>query len=154
LLRCRRSQRLQTYFEPVKADSLLKDGAIIRLGDAKLVMLSHPGHTKGSCSYLLKTRDSAGWYTVLIANLPTIVTDKKFADVTAYPGLAADYAGTFTSLKSLRFDLWVASHASQFGLHKKHRPGDKYNPAVFSDKEDYNKAVTDLQKQYETHLEK
>jgi metallo-beta-lactamase class B len=141
-------------FEPIKADSLLMDGAIIRLGDAELTMLSHPGHTRGSCSYLLKTRDSVRSYTVLIANLPTIVTDKKFADVTAYPTLAADYTRSFASLKSQRFDLWVASHASQFGLHKKHRPGDGYNPAAFNDKGGCDKAVADLQKQFELHLKK
>ena len=141
-------------FEPVKVDSLLNHGDAIRLGDAELVMLSHPGHTKGSCSYLVKTRDSTGAYTVLIANLPTIVTEKKFGDVTTYPLIAADYAATFASLNGLRFDLWVASHASQFGLHRKHRPGDKYNPFAFSDRAGYDKAVGELQKQYEAHVRK
>jgi metallo-beta-lactamase class B len=141
-------------FEPVKADSLLKDGDTIRLGDAELVMLSHPGHTKGSCSYLLTTKDSTQLYTVLIANLPTIVTEKKFRDVTEYPGIAADYARTFGSLKSLRFDLWVASHASQFRLHHKHKPGDQYNPLAFRDRAGYEKAVADLQRQYEAHLKR
>jgi metallo-beta-lactamase class B len=141
-------------FEPVKADSLLKDGAVIRLGNVELVMLSHPGHTKGSCSYLLKTRDSVRSYTVLIANLPTIVIEKPFADVTAYPGIAKDYKTTFASLKSLRFDLWVASHASQFNLHQKRSPGDGYNPSVFNDRAGYNRALAGLQEQYEAHLKK
>lgn len=141
-------------FEPVSPDSLLKHGDTIRLGGAELVMLSHPGHTKGSCSYLLKTSDSTRSYTVLIANLPTIVTEKKFADVTAYPGIAADYAAAFTSLKSLRFDLWVASHASQFNLHQKHSPGNAYNPSAFSDRAGFDKALANLQKQYEAHLKK
>ena len=66
-------------FAPVVVDSLLKNGDVIRLGDAELVLLSHPGHTKGSCSYLLKTKDNQRFYTVLIANLPTIVTEKKSA---------------------------------------------------------------------------
>ncbi|HVF96992.1 MAG TPA: subclass B3 metallo-beta-lactamase [Flavisolibacter sp.] len=141
-------------FEPVKVDSLLNHGDVIRLGDAKLVMLSHPGHTKGSCSYLLRTKDSKRSYTVLIANLPTIVTEKKFEEVTAYPGIAADYAATFASLKGLRFDLWVASHASQFGLHRKHKYGDGYKPSAFSDRAGYDKAIDDLEKQYKAHLKK
>lgn len=141
-------------FEPVKADSLLKDGETIRLGGTELVMLSHPGHTKGSCSYLLKTRDGKRSYKVLIANLPTIVIDQKFADVKSYPGIEKDYAGTFASLKNLKFDLWVASHASQFDLHKKHKPGDAYNPSVFNDRPGFDKAVADLEKQYEAHLKK
>ena len=141
-------------FEPIKADSLLKDGDTIRLGGVQLVMLSHPGHTKGSCSYLLKTSEEKKSYTVLIANLPTIVIEKSFPEVVEYPSIARDYANTFASLKSLRFDLWVASHASQFGLHRKHKPGSKYNPAAFSDRAGFNKAVADLQKQYEEHLKR
>lgn len=141
-------------FEPVTADSLLNDGDTIRLGGTALVMLSHPGHTKGSCSYLLKTKDDKRSYTILIANLPTIVVDKKFAEVTEYPGIAKDYASTFASLKRQRFDLWVASHASQFRLHRKHKPGDKYNPIAFSDRAGFDKAVADLQKQYEAHLKR
>src|ERR1044071_1657413 len=41
-----------TSFEPVKPDRLLHNNDTIRLGDMSLVMLHHPGHTKGSCSYL------------------------------------------------------------------------------------------------------
>lgn len=141
-------------FEPVKTDSVLQDGNTIRLGDAELVLLSHPGHTKGSCSYLLKTKDSMRSYTILIANLPTIVTERPFAAVTQYPGIEKDYAKTFASLKGLRFNLWVASHASQFDLHQKHKPGDKYNPSAFSDKAAFDKAVAQLQKQYEAHPKK
>jgi metallo-beta-lactamase class B len=141
-------------FEPVKADSLLRNGAVIRLGDAELVMLSHPGHTKGSCSYLLKTRDSVRSYTVLIANLPTIVVEKKFGEIIEYPGITKDYQTTFASLNSVQFDLWVASHASQFNLHKKHKPGGGYNPSAFNDRSGYNKAVADLQKRYSLHLKK
>ena len=141
-------------FEPVKSDSLLKNGAVIRLDGAELVMLSHPGHTKGSCSYLLKTKDSARAYTVLIANLPTIVIEKAFADVIEYAGIARDYKTTFASLKSIRFDLWVASHASQFNLHQKRSPGDGYQPSRFNDRAGFNKAVADLEKQYNLHLKK
>jgi metallo-beta-lactamase class B len=40
-------------FKPVKPDRLLHDGDTIRLGDMQLVMLHHPGHTKGPVvSYL------------------------------------------------------------------------------------------------------
>ncbi|RYZ26319.1 MAG: subclass B3 metallo-beta-lactamase [Chitinophagaceae bacterium] len=141
-------------FAPIKADSLLKNGDTIRLGDAVLVLLSHPGHTKGSCSYLVKTNDEKKTYAVLIANLPTIIVEKKFADVKEYPGIESDYQRTFSSLKNLRFDLWVASHASQFDLHSKRKPGDAYNPSIFSDKKNFYKAVADLEKQYEAHLKK
>jgi metallo-beta-lactamase class B len=139
-------------FKPVKADRLLHDRDTISLGDMQLVILHHPGHTKGSCSFLLNVKDEQKTYRVLIANMPTIVTEKKFSDIPAYPGIAKDYAYTLAAMKKLSFDIWVASHASQFNLHDKHKPGDAYNPAAFIDKEGYESALSDLQKQYDKKI--
>ena len=143
-----------TSFKPVKADRLLHDGDSIRLGEMQLVMLHHPGHTKGSCSYLFSVKDDQRSYRVLIANMPTIVTDKKFSGIIAYPGIANDYAYSFNAMKNIKFDLWLASHASQFKLHDKHKPGDAYNPAAFIDQPGYDTALNDLQKKYDEKVKK
>ena len=143
-----------TSFKPVKPDRLLHDGDTIRLGDMQLIMLHHPGHTKGSCSFLLTVKDDQKSYNVFIANMPTIVTDKKFTEIAAYPGIANDYAYTFQAMKNIKFDLWLASHASQFKLHDKHKPGDAYNPAAFIDQVGYNAALSDWQKKYDEKVKK
>lgn len=135
-------------FEPLKADRSLQNGDTIRLGNMNLVMLHHPGHTKGSCSFLFDVKDELRTYRVLIANMPSIVTDKSFADLPAYPNIAADYAYTLKAMKGLSFDCWLSSHASQFDLHTKYKPGNAYNPAAFMDRKGYNKALADLQQQY------
>jgi metallo-beta-lactamase class B len=139
-------------FEPVQADRLLHNGDTIQLGDMQLVMLHHPGHTKGSCSFLFTVKDDQQSYKVLIANMPTIVTEKKFAEVTSYPNIAKDYAYTLKSMKDISFDIWLASHASQFKLHDKHHPGDVYQPAAFIDRQGYDAALNELQQQYEEKL--
>src|SRR5690349_7652726 len=139
-------------FQPVKADRLLQNGDTIQLGNMQVVMLHHPGHTKGSCSFLFTVIDEQRSYRVLIANMPTIVTDKRFADVTAYPNISKDYAYTLQSMKNIHFDLWLASHASQFNLLEKHKPGDTYNPAAFTDQQGYDAAISDLQKQYDEKM--
>ncbi len=136
-------------FEPVKPDRLLYNNDTIRLGNMQLVMLHHPGHTKGSCSYLFTVKEEKRSYRVLIANMPTIVIEKRFADVTMYPGITADYANTLKAMKNISFDIWLASHASQYKMHDKHQPGDAYNPAAFKDQQGYDIALSDLQKQYE-----
>ncbi|MGZ8551182.1 MAG: subclass B3 metallo-beta-lactamase [Chitinophagaceae bacterium] len=141
-----------TSFKPVKPDRLLQDGDTISLGDMKLVMLHNPGHTKGSCSFLFTVKDDKRSHRVLIANMPTIVTEKSFAAIASYPGIAADYAYTFKSMKNISFDIWLASHAGQFNLHDKHKPGDAYNPTAFKDQAGYDSALSDLQKQYEKKL--
>lgn len=141
-------------FKPVHPDKLLHDGDTISLGDTKLVMLHHPGHTMGSCSYIFTTKDSAHSYRVLIANLPTIIVDRPFASISAYPNIAQDYAYTLQAMKNIHFDIWVASHASQFNMHDKHKPGDAYNPIAFADQQGYDAALNDLQKAYDDKLQK
>ena len=84
-----------TTFEPVKADRLLNDGDTIKLGDMHLIILHHPGHTKGSCSFLFTVRDEQKIFRVVIANMPTIVTSRRFADINGYQDIAKDYAYSF-----------------------------------------------------------
>ncbi|HEY5919796.1 MAG TPA: subclass B3 metallo-beta-lactamase [Chryseolinea sp.] len=135
-------------FEPILVDRRMQNGDTIKLGDTRLVMLHHPGHTKGSCSYLFDAKDERKTYRVLIVNMPSIITERKFSDIQAYPDIAKDYAYTLDALKKLSFDLWLSSHASQFGLHSKHKIGGAYNPEAFSDRKEYEKAVADLEAQY------
>jgi metallo-beta-lactamase class B len=139
-------------FIPLTPNRLLHDGDTIKLGNMQLAMLHHPGHTKGSCSFLFTVTDEQKNYKVLIANMPTIVTDSSFAAIPAYPEIAADYAYTLKAMKNISFDIWLASHASQFKLHTKHKPGDAYNPAAFVDQAGYDALINDLQKDYEEKL--
>ncbi len=143
-----------TSFKPVKADVLLHDGDIVKLGDMKLVLLHHPGHTKGSCSYLFTVHDEQHSYRVLIANMPSIITDRRFADITTYPTIAQDYAYTLQAMKNIQFDIWLATHASQFSLHDKYKPGNAYNPLAFADQQGFITELNDLQKQYDEKLKK
>jgi metallo-beta-lactamase class B len=139
-------------YEPLKADRLLQDHDIIKLGTMQVTMLHHPGHTKGSCSFLFDVKDKTKSYKVLIANLPSIVTSKNFSKIPAYPDVAKDYAYTLNIMKKISFDIWLSSHASQFDLAKKHKPGDPYNPTAFIDRKGYDKAINDLQKQFSDRL--
>jgi metallo-beta-lactamase class B len=141
-------------FQPVKADRLLHNGDTIQLGNMQVIMLHHPGHTKGSCSFLFTVNDEQRSYRVLIANMPTIVTDKRFADIPIYPDISKDYAYTLQAMKNIHFDIWLASHASQFNLLEKHKPGDAYNPAAFIDRQGYDAALSNLQKQYDEKMQK
>jgi metallo-beta-lactamase class B len=139
-------------YAPVKADRLLHNGDTIKLGGMELVMLHHPGHTKGSCSFLFDVKDKKRKYRVLIANMPTIITDKKFTEIPAYPNITKDYVYTLSAMKKLKFDIWLASHASQFGLYNKHKPGAAYNPAAFIDRKGYNAQLKNLQDQFDKKI--
>jgi metallo-beta-lactamase class B len=139
-------------FEPVHVDGKLKDGDLIKLGTTQLIMLHHPGHTKGSSSFLMDVNDGTKTYKVLIANMPTIVTDREFSDIPEYAEIAKDFAYSFNALKKQSFDLWLSSHASQFSMHSKHKPGDTYNPEAFADRKGYDKSLSELETQYQKKL--
>jgi len=138
-------------YAPLKADRILHDADVIELGGTKLTMLHHPGHTKGSCSFIFDTTDETKSYRVLIANMPTIVTERKFSEVTEYPQITEDYAYTIASMKKLSFDIWLSSHASQFDLHNKHKEGTEYDPSAFVDRAGYDESLSNLSKAFELH---
>lgn len=135
-------------FVPVVADRLLRDRDTVKLGDLHIVVLHHPGHTKGSCSYLFTVKDDHRSYRVLIANIPTILDATKFPSMPSYPDVMKDYAYTLDTMPKLKFDLWFAAHAGQFDLHKKHQPGDAYNPMAFADRAGYDAAIAEQQKSF------
>jgi metallo-beta-lactamase class B len=137
-----------SMFQPVRADVLLYDGDTVKWAGMQIVVLHHPGHTKGACSFIFDVKDAHRVYRVLIANMPTILEETKLSGMDTYPEVAKDYAYTLNAMKNLQFDLWFASHASQFKLHLKHKPGDGYNPEAFSDRPGYDSIIDDLQKNY------
>ncbi|MDB5122715.1 MAG: beta-lactamase domain protein [Mucilaginibacter sp.] len=134
-------------FQPVKADRLLHGYDTVKLGGIQIIALHHPGHTKGACSFLFDVKDEHRLYRVLIANMPSILDGVK-PGMATYPDVAKDYAFTLAAMKNLQFDIWLASHASQFGMHQKHKPGDGYHPGVFIDRQGYDAALGNLQKAY------
>lgn len=135
-------------FEPVKADRLFHENDTVNFGGMQIVVLHHPGHTKGANSFLFDVKDEHRVYRVLIANMPSILDETKLSGMPGYPNVGKDYAYTLNAMKNLRFDIWLSSHSSQFGLHEKNKPGDPYNPKAFFDQQGYNDELSDLKKAY------
>ena len=135
-------------FKPVNADRLLHNNDTVRLDDMQIAVLNHPGHTQGANSFLFDVRDDNKTYRVLIANMPTMQDQTDLKGMAGYPDIAKDYAYTFDALKKLTFDIWVSSHAAQFRLHQKHKPGDAYRPGAFIDRAGYDEVVENLEKLY------
>jgi metallo-beta-lactamase class B len=52
----------------------------------------------------------------------------------------------------MQFDIFLSSHASQFRMHEKHKPGDAYNPERFVDPRGFRAAVEDLEATYRKQL--
>ncbi|CAG5019022.1 hypothetical protein DYBT9275_06132 [Dyadobacter sp. CECT 9275] len=140
-------------FAPVVPDRVLKDQEIIKLGDTSLKLLHHPGHTPGASSFALTVKDQNRSYKILIANIPTILSETKLSGMPGYQQVGKDYGYTLQVMKKEQFDIWVASHGSQFNLHKKHKPGQAYRPEAFYGRKDYDKILSEIEATYNRRLQ-
>ncbi len=137
-----------SLFTPVKVSRELHNHDIVALGSTKLEMLHHPGHTKGACSYLLTVKDGQRSYKVLIANIPYMLDEVTLPGMPTYPDAGKDFSYTYHAMKQLKFDLWVAAHASQFGLHNVRKEQDGYQPEAFGNKKLYFQTIDEMQEIY------
>src|SRR5262245_56847037 len=139
-------------FPAVKVDRRLKDQDTIALGGVTLTAHHHPGHTKGATSFTTTVREGGRDYRVVIANMGSINPGVMVSGMPKYPKITDDYARTFTAQKALPVDVFLASHAAQFGMHEKYKPGDAYDPSRFVDPQGYLAAVERLEGIYREQL--
>ena len=118
-------------FRPVSVDRIITDGEVIELGEIRLTVHEHPGHTEGSSSYTMQVSENGRNYNVAIANMGTINAGKRLVVDPTYPGVAEDFARTYASQKAMAVDVWVSAHGGQYGLHEKYEPGQAYSPETF-----------------------
>ena len=128
-------------FRPVTVDGVIADGDVIELGDIRLSVLEHPGHTEGSASYAMTITESGNSYDVLVVNMAYINEGVNVAIKPTYQGISADFEKTFESQRKLSPDIWVSSHKSAYGFHEKHAPGQTYDPQAFYDPAGYIEAI-------------
>ena len=139
-------------FAPVPVDRVLRDGEVIELGRIRLTLVESPGHTPGSATYTMTVTENGRDYRVAIANMGSMNPGLRLSKDPTYPGIAGDFAETFRRQQAMEVDVWVAAHASQYGLHDKYRPGDPYRPKTFVDPEGFRKLVAHYEKLYQEQL--
>jgi metallo-beta-lactamase class B len=139
-------------FDPVTVDATFKDSDTISLGGTVLTAHLHPGHTKGATSFTLNVPEGGKTYRVVIANMGSINPGVTVSGMPKYPGIAEDYARTFKAQKDMAIDVWLASHAAQFKMHEKYKPGDPFKADRFVDPQGFKAAVEQLEKTYREQL--
>lgn len=139
-------------FKPVGVDKIIRDGDTVELGDTRLLVYEHPGHTEGSSSYSMVVNENGRNYNVVIANMGTINAGKQLEVEPTYPGVSEDFASTYQRQKAMDVDVWVAAHGGQYGLHDKYQPGQAYDPNTFVDPEGFVAAVERLEQIYQQQL--
>ncbi len=66
-------------FPPVQPDRLLHDGDVVELGGTNIHVLHHPGHTKGSTSFVIDVPDNKVLQKVLLVNIPSILSQTRIS---------------------------------------------------------------------------
>jgi metallo-beta-lactamase class B len=147
-------QNPDAWFDPVRVDRQLDDGDKVVLGGVELTAHLHPGHTKGATSFTMLLEEGGKTYRVGIINLGSINAGVNITGMPGFPGIEAAYRQTFRDQKALEIDVFLASHASQFDLHRKYQPGDPYDPARFVDPEGYRAAVGRMEASFERAVQR
>jgi metallo-beta-lactamase class B len=139
-------------FAPVKVDEILKDGQEIKLADTTLKTYFTFGHTKGATSWTTDAKENGKTYKVIFMSSVTTL-DYKFTGNEKYPQIAEDFTRTYATLKSIKADVFLASHGGFFDLLEKAeklRAGAKPNP--FIDPKGYERFVAQMTEKFEEKL--
>jgi metallo-beta-lactamase class B len=144
----------KAYFESAPVDRTLADGEKITLGGTTLTAHLHPGHTKGATSFTTTVEENGKTYLTGIMNMGSINDGVTVTGMPGFPDIEAAYRKTFRDQKALDIDIFLASHAGQFNLHRKYEPGDRYAPQRFVDPSGYRLAVARMEASFLAALSK
>lgn len=123
-----------------KVDRVLKDGDEVKLGGAKLVAHSTPGHTRGCTTWTWQVNGAEKPYNVVMIGSPNVNPGYQLVDNKDYPEIASDYVKTFETLKKLPCDIFLGAHGDYYGMLAKYERL-KANTNPFIDPEGYRTYV-------------
>ena len=117
-------------------DHRFKDGATIRVGPIELTPHITSGPSAGCTSWSFPVRDDDRALLVVYA---CSLEAPPALSLGEYPDIRADFERSFRTLRSLPADIWVTSHAREFGRYRKFQArATAKNPAdPFIDREGY-----------------
>lgn len=126
-------------YRPAKADQIVRDGEGVRLGPIVLTAHLTPGHTRGCTTWAMVADEKGKPFHVVFFGSTTVLA--KLANNPRYPQIASDFAETFRKLRALPCDIFLAPHASFFGLEEKARQAGA-GPNPFVDPKAFGEYVT------------
>ncbi len=136
-------------------DHTFKDGDTIRVGPVELVGNVTAGHTPGCTSWSFTVRD--GDRELRAVNICSLTLQgASLVEPEAYPGIRADFEHSFRTLRSLRADIFLATHTEWFSLQRKlSERATAQNPAdPFIDPDGYIRFVDSAEQDFRELLAK
>ena len=92
-------------FEPITVGKVLTNGDTVSLGGQTLKIISTPGHTPGTATYVTSVQDGGKTYQVVIGGPPTPVTGNP-----KYNTPVADATKAYADMRTLNPDIVLHGH--------------------------------------------
>jgi len=126
-----------------RVDHRFKDGAKITLGPIELTAHVTAGHTRGCTTWTFPVRDGDRVLNVVDKCSLNLLPGMRLVEPERYPGVRADFERSFRTLRSLPIDIWVTSHAREFGRWRKFQESKRVADPVapFIDRDGYYRSI-------------
>jgi metallo-beta-lactamase class B len=141
-------------FPPVKADRVVEDDQMVRVGTAAMHAHLTPGHTKGCTTWTAEVTENGVKHTAVFVCSISMPGGYKLVNNAKYPQIAEDYKRTYRKLEALHPDVFLGSHASFFDLQTKRVKMLKGGPNPFIDPAGYTEFIADNKKAFLDELAK
>lgn len=120
-------------YEPVKPDVILKDKQQVTFGGWTLTAHVTGGHTKGCTTWTFPVTVAGKVRQAQVHCSSSVLPGYKIGKTETYPGQTADYEHSFATWKALPCDVFLASHATFYGLAEKKKALDAGKADAFVD---------------------
>ena len=145
-------------YPATNVDRVLHDGDEVRLGGAVLVAHKTPGHTRGCTTWTMPLEEQGRRLQAVIVGSWNVNPGFRLIDTPArkasYPGIAADFARTFATLRALPCDVFLGAHGSYFRMLAKLSRSGQDGTSVWVDPEGYRRAVADREAAFQAELKR
>jgi len=137
--------------KPHPIDRTLKDGEQVRLGGTTLTAHLTPGHTRGCTTWETTVQEGGRSYNVVIA-CAGLQENARLVNNQNYPEIADDFARAIKKYRTMKPDVFLASHSWFFDLAGKHTRLATSATNPYIDPAGFRAWVDKVQKNYDTML--
>jgi metallo-beta-lactamase class B len=133
-------------FESIHVDRVLHDGDHVELGGVTLTAHLTPGHTPGCTTWTFPVQQDATVYNVVVTCQMTVPSGIAISGDPAYPTMVQDFGRSFSTLRSLRCDIFLSEHGSAFSLtQKRARAASRHTSNPFVDPNEFKRYLDDAE---------